>query len=276
MKVGLTFGVALLINLLAHPVHALEPFVLYDDFTSNFIDGNKWSGGEFRSGAVVLLEYVREIKENRLHMVDRTLGDATSDKGISRGYNNLRSTNEGRITGIKATVQVKDVEAKGCQANPAPTTAILQLMGSFFNSTAAPTPNSQKNDVIAWIGIQRRSNSTDEPNVLEVNYMVVECVNSICTPSTPLDKGFLGTVTTGSVTDLSIRWDKANHQFIFQMDLQSAVFSPYKVSDLSRPGLGFKQLNLGHFVANCKGEPRSSAFMDAYFLKVFVNDKTSP
>lgn len=276
MKFVLTFVVALFINLSPHPVRALEPFVLYDDFSSNFIDGNKWSGGEVRSGAVVLLEYVREIKENRLHMVDRTLGDPTSDKGISRGYNTLRFTKEGRITGMKATVQVNDVEAKGCQANPLPTTASLQLMGSFFNTTAAPTPNSQKNDVIAWIGIQRRSNSTDKPNVLEVNYMVSECPNSNCFPSTPLDKGFLGIVMTGSITELSIRWDKANHQFIFQMDLQSAVFSPYKVSDLSRPGVGFKQLNLVHFIANCKEEPPSMAFMDVYFHKVFVNDKSTP
>jgi hypothetical protein len=276
MKVTLTFVVVLLINLLAHPVHPLEPFVLYDDFNSKFIDGNKWFGGEVRSGAVVLLEYVREIKENRLHMVDRTLGDPTSDKGISRGYNNLRFTNEGRITAMKATVQVNDVEAKGCRANPAPTPAGLQILGSFFNTTPSPTPNSQKNDVIAWIGIQRRSNSTDKPNVLEVNYMVVECVDSNCIPSNPLDKGFLGLVMTGAVTELSIRWDQPNHQFIFQMDLQSAVFSPYKVADVSPPGSGFKQLDLGHFVANCKGEPRSTAFMDAYFLKVFVNEKRSP
>ena len=276
MKVTLTFVVVLLINILAHPVHALEPFVLYDDFNSKFIDGNKWFGGEVRSGAVVLLEYVREIKENRLHMVDRTLGDPTSDKGISRGYNNLRFTNEGRITAMKAAVQVNDVEAKGCQANPVPSTASLQLMGSFFNTTATPIPNSLKNDVIAWIGIQRRSNSTDKPNVLEVNYRVVECMDSNCFSPTLLDKGFLGIVMTGSVTDLSIRWDQASHQFIFQMDLQSAVFSPYKVSDISRPGSGFKRVDLGHDVANCKEEPRSTAFMDAYFHKVFVNEKRSP
>lgn len=276
MKATLTFVVVLLIIMLALPVQALEPFVLYDDFNSKLIDVNKWFGEQERSGAVVILEFVRGIQENRLHMANRTYGDTNSNKGTSRGYNNLRFIDGGRITGIKATVQVNDVEAKGCRENPVPSTASLHLMGSFFNTTATPTPNSVKNDVIAWIGIQRNSNSTDKPNVLEVNYMVIECRDNNCFSSTLLDKGFLGIVMTGSIVDLSLRWDQANHQFIFQLDNQSAVFSPYKVSNISRPGLGFKRVDLAHHVANCGGEPRSAAFMDAYFHKVFVNEKASP
>jgi len=276
MKPTIIFVVVLLINMSALPVGAMEPFVLYDDFQSKFIDPNKWFGAEIRGGAVVLLEFVREIQGKRLHMTNLTYGDTTSSKGSSRGYNTLRFTHESRITAMKATVQVNDVEAKGCQANPTPSTASLRLVGSFFNTTATPTPSSQKNDVIAWIGIQRRSDSTDKPDVLEVNYWVAECTNSACITTTLLDKGFLGVVTIGSAADLSIRWDQAHHQFIFQLDLQSAVFSGYKVPDLSRAGVGFKQLDLGHHVANCKEEPRSKAFMDAYFHKVYVNEKRFP
>jgi hypothetical protein len=276
MKSTIIFIVALLMNMMAFPVGATERFVLYDDFQSEIIDLNKWFGAEMRDGAEVLLEFVREIQGKRLHMTNLTYGDTTSNKGFSRGYNTLRFTHESRITAMKAMVQVNNVEAKGCQANLTPSIASLRLMGSFFNTTARPTPSSQKNDVVAWIGIQRRSNSTDKPDVLEVNYWVAECTNRTCTSTTLLDKGFLGVITIGSIADLSIRWDQANHQFIFQLDLQSAVFFRYKVPDLSRAGLGFKKLDVAHFVANCMEEPRSKAFMDAYFHKVYVNEKRSP
>jgi hypothetical protein len=279
MKATIIFIVVLLINMLALPVGGMEPFVLYDDFSSKFIDVNKWYGVTMRSGAVVLLEFTREIQKNRLHLANRTYGDTTSNKEFSRGYNVLGFLNEGRITAMKATVQINDFEAKGCKANPFPSAAGLHLAGSFFNTGTAPTPNNQQKDVIAGIGIQRRSNSTDEPNVLEVNYRVMECGDKsdrTCISPKILDQGFLGIVMNGEITDLSIRWDQANHQFIFQLNLQSAVFSPYKVSDTSRPGINFKRLDLGHEVANCSGEPRSIAFMDAYFHKVYVSEKRSP
>ena len=260
---------ALLLLMFASPGQALD-LVLYDDFHSTFIDETKWSGGGGQSAGVDVLEFVRQIQKGTLHMVNRTYGDTSSNSGSSVAYTRLDFADGEKVTAIKATVQVNSAEVVGCSNNSSATHATARLGGSFFN-TSAPTVGSYSNDVFAAIYIELASDSTDKAGILEVIGRVIKCNNSTCSLYTELDKIVLGTTKVKKKTDLSIQWDKSNHQFIFQLGKSAPVSYTYAVPDLLPAGFAdSKALDIAQSIANCTAEP-TVAFMDANFDNVFVN-----
>ena len=124
--------------------------------------------------------------------------------------------------------------------------------------------------------IQLASTSTDKPGILNVVGAVLQCNDSTCSSLTMLQSKTLGTIKVKGKTDLSIQWDKANHQFIFQFGKLAPVSAPYAVSDTSPPGLNFKDLRFRSLIANCTTEPRLVASLEAYFDNVFVNQSAAP
>ena len=208
-------------------------------------------------------------------MVNRTYGDTSSNSGSSSVFTRLDFTDGEKITAIKATVQVNSTEAVDCSNNPNATHATARLGGSFFN-TSTPTLGSYLNDVLASIYIELASDSTDKAGVLEVIGKVLKCNNSTCSSYTELDKKVLGTTKIRKKTDLSIQWDKGNHQFIFQCGKSAPVSSTYAVPDLLPPGVvDSKRVDIAQVVADCTAEPRPVAFMDANFDNVFVNQSAA-
>jgi hypothetical protein len=256
-------------------MQALEPFVSYDNFDTKFLDPDKWVGAESNIG-LVILESSREIDWGRLHLRNRIYGQTNSDSGWGVGGSRLYFAEGDKVTAIKATVQVNWVEAKGCSNNPSATQARVRLSGYFFN-TDTPESGSALNDVLAYIFIQRRSDSTSGSYILGVGANVYRCTNSNCTSGDLIGTENLGTISFFERVILSIRWDQANHRFIFQLNWQSPIHIPYNLPDISPPGLqNNKRIELSHIVPNCTGEPRPVAFMDAYIDKVFVNKTAAP
>jgi len=255
--------------------HALEPFALYDKFSSKILDETKWYGSETIAAGVDILEQVRQISGGRLHVLSRFYGNMSSNTGTSRGFYKLEFANPDPITAMEATVQVKSVEADGCAANSTPTDVSAAIQGAFFN-TGTPTPGSELNDVLGLIYIQRASNSTDKPGILEVRGAISQCNDATCATYTVLNSTTLGTIKAGATTTLSIQWDQPNHQFIFKFGKLAPVHLAYAVSDTSSPGLNFKDLRFRNYIANCMTPPRLIAFMEAYFGNVFVNQSAAP
>jgi hypothetical protein len=269
-----------LLCLLGVPVYALEPLLPYDDFNAAHIDPDKWWSGGIYAGLGT--ETIRQIQDNRVRLFYRGYGNTDSDSwGVFNGLG-LTFRNYAAVTAIKATVQVNDVVATACASNPKVTFpggiypwigAWAGPQGHFFN-TAAPTPGSMENDVVAGISMFRASDSTDPPDVLRVQSVVLHCARRFC--DTTLHHKDLGPVKRGEMARLRIQWDRDNHRFIFQRDDAPEVVAPYTVSDTGQPSAAVKRLVVANEVANCTSMPRPVAFIDALFDDVMVNESAAP
>jgi hypothetical protein len=194
----------------------------------------------------------------------------------------LTFRNYAAVTAIKATVQVNDVVATACASNPKVTFpggiypwigAWAGLQGHFFN-TATPTPGSMENDVVAGISMFRAAESTDPPDVLRVQSVVLHCNSWVC--DTTLHHKDLGPVKRWEMARLRIQWDRDTHRFIFQRGDAPEVVAPYTVSDTAQPSAAVKPLVIANEVANCTAKPRPVAFIDTLFDDVMVNESAAP
>jgi hypothetical protein len=261
---------------------ALEPLKLYDKFEQALINPDKWVGNQLeappRFGGS-FLELVRKTtqEEHHLRILNRSFGEPVSDGGISLRLFRLGFTRPDTITAIRSRVQVRNAESTGCPDNPGnPTLATAQIFGFFFNTNATVFGNGT-NDVIAGVQVQRRSNSTDPPDVLEIFYFVGLCSDPDCVNSPFLGSGLLGTVTKGEWVRLLLQWDSAQDRFIFQRDREQPVFVTYQgFSDAAAPGIQLKTLGADNFIANCSTTPRPVGVVDALFDNVFVNQSALP
>ncbi|MGH9425888.1 MAG: hypothetical protein ACRD2L_06225 [Terriglobia bacterium] len=255
---------------------ALEPLKPYDNFEQALINPDKWVGSQFEAPPRVggsFLELVRKTtqEEHHLRILNRSVGQTFFNGGISLSLFRLGFTRPDSITAIRSRVQVRNAESTGCPdaLNPTPTLATAQIFGFFFN-TNATVPGNGTNDVIAGVQVQRRSDSTDPPDILEISYFVSHCLDPDCVGISPLGGGVLGTVKTGEWVRLLLQWDR--DRFIFQRDREQPVFVTYTgFSDAAPPGIQLKTLGADHFIANCAANPRPVGMVDALFDNVFVN-----
>jgi hypothetical protein len=261
-----------LLYLLGVPVYALESLVLYDDLNDAHIDPNRWSLVAGWGDAST--EAIRKIQDQRLRLVYRSYAKTDSDSERLSHGEALFFPNPASITAIQATVQVTDAMATGCRGNPNSTRSWASLNGSFFN-TATPTPGSSENDVVAFIRLARASDSTDPPDVLRVQSLVLHCKEK-WNCDTTLHFQDLGLVKLGETYRLRVQWDRENHRFIFQRGGDPEIVAPYTVSDTAPASNSRKTLALSQVVANCTATPRPVAFMDASFDDVMVNASAAP
>jgi len=279
MKITLSCLIVIILLMFGSPVRALEPFVLYDDFSSKtkIIDEARWYGQESIVTGANIVEDVRQISSGKLHMLSRAYGNVSSDAGITSARTRLLFSNPGPITAMKATVQVKGIEADGCANNAEPTVTRVGLFGSFFNP-GQPPAGSLLNDVQVYIAIELASDSTNEPGILNVVGSIRQCGNATCSTLNTLVSQTLGTIKLKGKTDLSMQWDKPNQQFIFQFGKLAPSPLSYSglVADTFPPSVDIKRLDLSYSIANCTIEPRISAFAEAYFDNVFVNQSAAP
>lgn len=258
--------IALGIGFAAHPALALESYVLYDNFSTSPLDGNRWA----------TVERVRTVEGSAMRLVQRDGGLTTSDAGtqaVSWGDN---VTRPGPVTQLRTNLRINAVDATGCAPNPAPTQARARVLATFFN-TGNRVAGSLLGDVLAQINVQRFSDSTDAPGVLRVEANVFLCDSSDCnTGGTSLGGASLGTLDVGVNTLLQIEWDRANKQFLFSRDGATAVAAPYTVDDSTSPGNDIKAVGTRTVVASCASAPRAFGSVDARFDNVSVNASARP
>jgi hypothetical protein len=228
MKTKLSCTIILLLVLISNPVLALEPFMLYDNFNTIFLDPDKWTGQEFTNPGLVILESSREIDWGSLHLRSRVYG--VSNPQFLNAGTRLFFTNSDEVTAIKARVRVTGVEAKGCVGSTVSTRAVVRLAGFFFNTSHENPTGNVENDVLAYIGLQRVSDSTDKPYLLHAVAYVYHCLNSGCSNVSLIGTHDFGTISLFKATEISIQWDKDFNQFIFRLDRQSPVSIGYNFS----------------------------------------------
>src|SRR4051812_16902976 len=267
MKSQSLFGAAVVLIFSSGRLLGLEGFVLYDRFDNAFIDPEKWVIAQ--QGGPAHREFVREIRNGRLRLLNRAYGDISTNTGGSFDGTFIDFPQPDAVTAFGADVEVKRFETSFCPSSPAVASSRLELHGTFFN-TDVPQMGSHSNDVRASIAVQRTANSPDPSDVLHVTAFVIHCLDVTCSAGQSLAFHDLGAIRIGDRARLAMRWDRDNHQFIFSRDAESFA-APYGVSDDTPSGAKRKGLLVANFVTNCMSTVRPIAFMEAMFDRVMVN-----
>jgi len=293
MKLFISCCLALVLILAGSPSQALEELIPYDNFRGTVveffngkpIDPDRWlpSGTAERD----ILDFVRENRWNRLHLLDRTYGDTDSTVGRKNTAVRVIFPAPDAVTAIMIEGIVKDFELTGCVGNDR--IRALRASGFFFNTgkygTPAPGGSDATSDMLASIYLERR---VDDVNLLPREFKVFAsatiCKNADCFDDELVFKVQLGTVQVNQEIRLLIQLDQDNSQFIFQRDNEPEVFygygsDPRVPTDKFSPGFSQKRLGVSPRVTNCTvgpGEPRPVAFVETLINKVFVNESAAP
>lgn len=256
---------------------AAEPYVVYDDFNTSFLDPSKWTANN--------QERRRNVESNVLRLTQRDWGGvsgASGRVGSSWGENLSRGT---AVTQLRSYVKVNALGMTGCAANPQPTRVRARLVTTYFN-TGNRVTGSNVGDVLAQIFVYRDSNSSDAPGVMRVEGSLNVCTDSTCNLTTFLSgTGSLGTVNLGQYVLLQLEWDRALKQFTFTRDAGTANAASATISyntqnlsldDSAEPGNMFKSIGTRTDVANCTSNLQANGYIDAQFDTVAVNKTAKP
>ncbi len=296
MKKMIAAFVILLLVLVSSSAKAQGPLVLYDDFNSAFMDIEKWTSSESRGVGVILLETVRELHGNRLHLAARAFGNTVqnSNPPLSPQPLGTRPGDVNSVFGVtevfqsmKVYVKVSQAQATGCpDFNATPTAARARLIGFYFNATNPnATSGNRIGDVLAQIRIQRASNSAAKSQILEVWADVVRCTDSGCSTSSNdgLSPVQLGKIDLGQWATIQIDWDGAryfhaslNKEPAKVFDIQDATISnpppntnpKWSVYPVSSPWNALGMSN--RLAANCPADERAMGYVASEFDNLFV------
>src|SRR5689334_19226762 len=109
-KVVYVCCIVTLMFLVSSPAHAQGSLVLYDDFSSPFLDPTRWFGAEPGQSVGLEAVRVRSVNQNnsnsQLHLAYRSYGSTNFDGGTQGAFLSLFFTNPAAITAVRATVQV--------------------------------------------------------------------------------------------------------------------------------------------------------------------------
>lgn len=194
--------------------------------------------------------------------------------GVVGGRNRLQfpSQNFAAINAIEARVAVKDFEATGCAENPDATQARARISGFFFTLPNPRLPGNFPTPVLADIRIERRSDSTDHPRVLQVLSVLFHCDDPSCVLGQIFESFPLGTIRQWESAELFIQWDQATQTWTARRD--DLVVERVLLD--AGPFAGAKRLEISPNVANCPSPPRGVSHMDVLFNNVRITAPPAP
>ncbi len=281
MKTILCCGAALLLNFANVQVHALEPFVVLDDFSGNRIDETLWNGSRRTDSDI--MDFARGVSFGRLHLLNRSFADTPPPGGTNFTAVRLFLNDSEPVTATRARVQVTDVEMRGCDASGTTSNIEVRHGGYYFNDGSIGDPFDATDDVFATIGVRRRSDSPDPPGILEVRGNVFLCGDPNCDTGVNLfqETAAFGPVMVGDWTRLTLWWDPDNDRFLFQRDSQLPIVYSYLgiLDDGGDPpnppasGLSFvhKRVEIRGIIENCEFGSRAEGVIDAQIDNFRVN-----
>lgn len=263
----------------------LPPMTLYDDFSAGALDPARWDLKDSLRGfadplsAAHAVELTRQVEHGSLRLASTLEGETTKDFGTAVAHSRATFVDPSSIVALEATVAVRAVRTVGCAANPAFAFSRATIGGLFFNS-GEPQPRSVEGDVLAVVGVGRRSDSSEPPDTLRALAVVLHCrrpcyafavhVPARRKPTEVLTMHDLGPVRVGQSTRLGLGWDEPADRFIFWRDGQVLHQLRYSLSDRSPPAIRRRHLDVAHFVPRCASGSAASASLDVSFDDVAV------
>jgi len=245
---------------------------LYDDFSANSIDPDKWHGVEGSGGQSLSpnTEITRRITANQLELHLTSYGATTSNSGTGlAGNNRLRLNDPNAVTTIQVDMVVMESLRQDCPANGTPTRTRTMVNGAFFNDGASTGPADRTGDVVARIDKQ-----ADRAGHI-IAAVILRCEDPECDTTSTLNfRIFARHWTIGASDTLKLEWQPNAHQFLAAVNPGSTreeiAILPYAVSDLNPAAFAFKELRIQNQVANCTSE-RMKGSIRARFNNVMVN-----
>ena len=236
--------------LLIYSGYAVAGMMLYDDFSSAYIDGSKW-----RQRA-----YIKEIVDGQYvsKLGNRSPGmDAELAPGSFR--NHLQFKNSDSINSIECEITIVDTKL-----DSAPDSAsFAQIPGYFYNINET---GGVTGDIFANIAIGDRGNGG-----LEAWWTVQQVINEDYTKSTIESRTVIGPGTLQYNTPyiVKIAYDKNQNQFSFEANGQSDSFTGPTWKRASQAN--FKSLTTVINAIN----GLNNGYVFAKFDNIYVNNQTS-
>jgi hypothetical protein len=200
------------------------------------------------------------------------LGTAAGDVNSSFGFVKV-------FQSLRVSVKVNDVEVTGCpDINTSASSSRTRLAMFFFNAgniTPPPEPPvlpGRINDVLVQIRIQRSSNSTDKPQLLEVWADLGRCADPGCFGGPGPSPVSLGKIMLGQWATIEVDWN-GDRQFNLRLNKKPTIVfdipSEWGVYPVSSPG---NTLGVANRIASCPADQRAVGFIDAEFENLFVKE----
>ena len=264
------FGTSLLLSAICAAQNPASVEHLYDQFTGPFLNSAKWlpiptcSATPFvdTTASASVLDCARDIQNNSLHLMVRSLGNQFSDSGRQLGPSELFFVNPEAINTITVQESVTQALASACPANSTPFSSMAQTVvgGNYFN----PGTGNPSDDVAAVLIVDH--DPTTAAGVLMVSALVFS-------PDAFYGFASLGKAQFGQVLTETVQWNQPNHQFVFHAvgpNLNSTAIVDYAVSDTMPPAAPVKLLGARAFAPNCT-TTRGRAQIEAFFDNVLIN-----
>jgi hypothetical protein len=231
---------------------------VYDNFSSHWLDPVKWQAITPQCGNS--LECVREIRSGKLRLAVRNFGNTDSDDSTQWGESEVYFPDPNAVLSITAEMTVRSFSGVGCSTNATDRTHTeVKMGGNFFNTGSGDVADDVTSLLIAWV-------DTLNPQVMNVG-------------------GWWGWRDQGGWTNIesfpigtpltaSIKWDKANHQFIAEARDKNGrggqVTMPYTMSDSTPPVNAGKILSATVNSLNCTSG-KTNAQVEATYDHVIIN-----
>ncbi len=257
----------------------------FDDFSSGRIDPSRWTPKDSLRGfadglsAPHAAQLTRRVEDGALHLSSSLEGEAAPGPGTAVAHFRSTLTDPTGVVALEATVTVHGVHTASCASNPAFTFTRATIGGLFFNSGESQG-RQLVGDVLAVVGVGRRSDSSDPPDRLRVMAVVVHCRRPCYAfaehlppkrhPSEVVSMQDLGAIQVGQSTRLGLGWDEPGDRFVFWRDGKVVHQVDSSLSDRSAPTILRRHLDVAHFVPRCDGGPVARSSLDVSFDDVAV------
>jgi hypothetical protein len=251
---------ALAFTALAPGAWAMEGLAQYDTFNQQFIDGTRWLNGEVSVQA----------KGGALHMSDVIYANQTQSFGYTYRQIPMILPHPDPVTEMQLNVTINSIGNYGCPNSETASFSRFVMSLVLFNQTGTVYGNST-NDVLAQIRVERRSDSTDGPNVVQLYGILGTCLDAGCAGvnwGAPVD---LGKSDLGFDEQIEIQWNQPKKQVIFTRTSGPRQVVDYTWADNFAPGRDIKGIATFLSVDNCVGSVLPAASIDATIDNVMLN-----
>jgi len=258
---------------------------VFDDFSSAELAPSRWTpkdslrGFVDRMTAPQLAQVDRRVESGALRMTSSLTGETSPDRGTAVAHFRATMTEPRAVAALEATVTVHGVETTPCGAAPTFTFTRATIGGLFFNSGLA-RGRPLVGDVLAVVGVSRRSDTSDPPNRLRAVAVVLSCRRPCYVfpshlpagrpPSEVVGMKEIGPIDVGQSTRLGLGWDRDGNRFVFWRDGRVAAEVSYPLADDAAPTIERRHLDVAHFVPRCEEGPPAQSRLDVSFDDVAV------
>ncbi len=232
----------------------------YDTFSERWLDPAKWDV-RYNPPCDRTLECSRQIENGHLRLGLRNFGATDSDSGGPFSWTGLTPVDPNAVHSMTTDITVRSFSGTACSTIPAVAQTNVEMGGLYFN-TGTNDPSDDVQVIMASIV------DTSDPNTILVVYYLASRDLQI--------SGEIGRYPIGKTLTATVAWDKANHQFIFAVNVTddpshaARAVAPYYVSDTTPPVNPVRWLDAGVYSPNCTSS-QTSAQVEVFYDNVMIN-----